>query len=198
MVGIRSGYEQPSYEVVEKISDQSEIRYYESRLAAETIVESGDYGSGKNAAFRLLFDYISGNNLMQNKIDMTAPVESIRVFEKVEMTAPVETAVNNANTLLMRFFLPIKYNSDNVPEPIDSKVRVVRVPEQFFAVLRFSGFASEEAVDDKNSELLKLLENNAWEVSGPSSVFGYDPPWTLPFFRRNEVLLPVFLSSGEN
>ena len=70
MVGIRSGYEQPSYEVVEKISDQLEIRHYGLRLAAEATVDSDDYDSGKNAAFRLLFDYISGSNFLQKEINM--------------------------------------------------------------------------------------------------------------------------------
>ena len=191
MVGIRSGYEQPSYEVVEKISDQLEIRYYGPRLAVETMVESDDYGSGKNAAFRLLFGYISGSNVIQKEINMTAPVESIRVFEKIDMTAPVETVVDKPNMVRMRFFLPGSYNLNNVPEPIDSRVREVMVPEQYFAVLRFSAYAGEEVVADKYSKLLQLLENGAWEISGASSVYGYDPPWTLPFFRRNEVVLLV-------
>lgn len=181
MVGIRSGYEQPSYEVVEKISDQLEIRHYGLRLAAEATVDSDDYDSGKNAAFRLLFDYISGSNFLQKEINMTSPVEAV---------------ADKANTVRMRFFLPGKYNSNNVPDPIDSRVRVVMVPEQFFAVLRFSGSASEEAVANKKLELLQLLETQAWEISGSSSVYGYDPPWTLPFFRRNEVILPVVLSGA--
>ena len=153
------------------------------RLAAEVTVESDDYDSGKNAAFRLLFDYISGSNFLQKEINMTAPVE---------------TVVDKPNMVRMRFFLPGSYNLNNVPESIDPRVRVVMVPEQFFAVLRFSGSASEEAVADKKSELLQLLENRAWKISGSSSVYSYDPPWTLPFFRRNEVNLPVVLFGAED
>ena len=198
MVGIRAGYEQPTYDVVKEISEQSEIRYYGPRLAVETTVESGDYESGKRSAFRLLFDYISGSNLIQKRIDMTAPVESIVEFEEIDMTVPVEIVADKSNTLRMRFFLPVEYDFENAPEPINSKVRVVMVPEQFSAVLRFSGFASAGVVSDKKAELLKLLNDIEWEVSGASSVYGYDPPWTLPFFRRNEVVLPVYLSGAED
>lgn len=182
MVGVRSGYEQPFYEVVQKISGQSEIRRYEARLAAEATVQSDDYSSGRNAAFRLLFDYISGSNLIQKEISMTAPVE---------------TVADKANIVRMLFFFPNKYSLKNVPEPTDSRVRVVIVPKQNFAVLRFSGVADEELVSDKSAELLELLKNGVWEISGSPSVFGYDPPWTLPLFRRNEVVLPVKMSSAE-
>ena len=97
----------------------------------------------------------------------------------------------------MLFFFPNKYSLKNVPEPTDSRVRVVIVPKQNFAVLRFSGVADEELVSDKSAELLELLKNGVWEISGSPSVFGYDPPWTLPLFRRNEVVLPVKMSSAE-
>ena len=104
VIGIRSGYEQPSSTVLERIGETVEVRRYDSRLAAEATVEAGSAEAGRNEAFRLLFNYISGANQGQSKVAMTAPVEVGAEAEKIAMTVPVETAAADYGRYTMRFF----------------------------------------------------------------------------------------------
>lgn len=122
---------------------------------------------------------------------MTAPVESAKVSEQIAMTVPVETARSDDDSVYMCFFLPEKFDSDTAPKPLDERVTIVSVPQQTVAVLRFSGFGSEETVKEKQSELLASLDGTAWRTMGPPTAYFYDPPWTLPFLRRNEVVVAV-------
>lgn len=189
--GIRSGYEQPPSTVIERIGETVEIRRYDSRLAAEATIEAGSAEAGRNEAFRLLFDYISGANKGQSEIAMTAPVEVGTEAEKIAMTVPVEAAAADKGRYTMRFFLPSSYTRVTAPEPTDPRVRIVELPEMTVAVLRFSGSWDEEQLERRKAELLKALETSDWRPAGtPTSLF-YDPPWTLSFLRRNEVVVPV-------
>lgn len=191
VVGIRSGYEQPSYTVVERIQETVEIRRYESRVAAETTVEAASVETSRNQAFRRLFDYISGANRGGSKIAMTAPVEVDAAGAKIAMTAPVETTAADDGRYTMRFFLPGGYTSASAPEPTDPTVRIVELPATTVAVSRFTGSWDPEEVDRRQAELLSALENSAWRAAGKPSGLFYDPPWTIPFLRRNEVVIPV-------
>ena len=92
--GIRSGYEQPSYEVVEVLPGAVEIRRYGVRLAAETTVSAASSSEARNEAFSILADYIFGENRPAEKIGMTAPVEVEESATEIAMTAPVETAAS--------------------------------------------------------------------------------------------------------
>ena len=40
-------------------------------------------------------------------------------------------------------------------------------------------------------ELLETLEQSSWDTAGEPVTYVYDPPWTIPFFRRNEIVIPV-------
>ncbi len=191
LFGVRSGYEQPAYQVVERQGDTIEVRRYPPRVAAEATVEGATDTAGRNAAFRLLFDYISGANRAAASIDMTTPVETARTSAKIAMTVPVETARSDEEGMRMRFFLPAAYNAESTPQPRDPRVRIVDLPEQTVAVLRFSGSRSEEAVADKTVELLRALETTPWRPASAPIAYFYDPPWTLPFLRRNEVAVTV-------
>ena len=189
--GIRSGYEQPPYTVLERVEETVEIRRYNSRLAAEVTVEAGDAEVGRDEAFRLLFDYISGANQGQSKVAMTAPVEVGAEAEKIAMTAPVETAAAEDGRYTMRFFLPSAYTSATAPQPTDPSVRIVELPAATVAVRRFSGSWDAEQLERRQAELLRALEESRWRPTGkPTSLF-YDPPWTLSFLRRNEAAVPV-------
>jgi len=191
VVGIRSGYEQPAFTVVDRIADDVEIRSYPTRLAAETTVDAADDRSGRNQAFRVLFDYISGANRSQSAVDMTVPVEVASTAEKIAMTVPVETAAAASGRMTMRFFLPVRYTPETAPEPADPKVRLVELPNTTEAVLRFSGLGGETKVKEKIAQLRKALDGSDWMLVGEATTLFYDPPWTLPLFRRNEIAIPV-------
>jgi len=191
LVGIRSGYEQPRYEVVDHAVGGVEIRRYGPRLAADTTVEAADAKAGRSAAFRILAGYIFGANRPKSEIAMTAPVEVQAGSQKVAMTAPVETAPAGEGRYTMRFFLPANLSLATAPEPTDPRVRLLTVPEETFAVLRYTGSRGDEQIAARRDELLRALEGSAWRPTAePVSLF-YDPPWTLPFLRRNEVAVAV-------
>ena len=190
VVGIRSGYDGARYEVVERIGETVEIRRYTPRLAAETSVAADDRKAGGNQAFKILFEYISGANRAQSEVAITTPVETAEA-EQIAMTVPVETAASNADRYTMRFFLPTSYTRATAPEPTDPRVHIIELPEALVAALRFSGSWDDERLAAREAELLQALDDSTWQpVSAPSALF-YDPPWTLPFLRRNEVVVPV-------
>jgi hypothetical protein len=191
MFGVRSGTEQASYTVVAQLDENIEVRRYPPRVVAETSVTAPDESSARNKAFRALFDYISGANRSQTKVAMTAPVETAAKPEKIAMTVPVETKAQATGTYVMRFFLPAGYTLETAPEPTNPDVRIFEVPERTVAVLRFSGSRGSDNVAVHLSELDTVLEGSGWRAAGePFSMF-YDPPWTIPFLRRNEVAVPV-------
>ncbi len=189
--GIRSEYEQPRYTVAETLGDSIEVRRYDQRTAAEAVVEADDAMAGRNAAFRVLFDYITGANQPQAEIAMTAPVESKPGSAEIAMTAPVETASKGTGRVSMRFFLPSSYTPETAPRPTDARVQIVAVPEETVAVLRFTGSTQPDTVEARKAELLDALEGSNWQPSGDPVAYFYDPPWTIPFLRRNEVAVPV-------
>ncbi len=191
MFGIRSGTEQPTYDVVERMGEEIEIRRYAERLAAEVTVEAADEMEARNAAFRILADYIFGGNQPAEEIAMTAPVSVERGSEEIAMTAPVETSAMGDGQYGMRFFLPASYRAETVPQPNDPRVRIVSVPEETIAAIRYTGSRDTDEVADQQTRLLAVLRGSQWQpVASPVSYF-YDPPWTLAFLRRNEVVVEV-------
>ena len=190
LFGVRDGYEQPRYEVVETLEQDVEIRRYAPRLAAEATVETDDLDKGTNAAFRLLFDYISGANLPQAEIAMTAPVAVAEEGAKIAMTAPVETKAAGEK-VTMRFFLPSSFSAETAPQPSDPRVRLVTLPEETVAALRYSGLRDEEREVEKDGVLRAVLAGSQWRPDGEALAYYYDPPWTLPWLRRNEAIVPV-------
>lgn len=189
--GIRSGTEQAPYQVVERLSETVEIRRYPPLVVAETALPAKSGGGDRSAAFRRLFDYISGANQQRQKVDMTAPVETARRSEKIEMTVPVETAAAGDAPSSMRFVLPAQYTLETAPVPTNAQVQVREVPERLLAVLRYSGSTGTDNVAEKRRTLERALERSRWRIVGDPSAMFYDPPWTLPFLRRNEVAFPV-------
>jgi hypothetical protein len=192
IVGVRRGTEEPEY-TVEEVTSGVEIRHYGARVAAETTV-AADEVAARSGGFRRLAGYIFGANKAHQKIAMTAPVaqqDSAERGEKISMTAPIsESAVNNGEWLI-RFFMPAGKSIKSLPQPNDRAVRLVTVPEETVAVRRFSGSTSPGAVASQTAELMRTLREMGFEAIGGPVAWFYDPPWTIPILRRNEIAIPV-------
>ncbi|WP_059021129.1 heme-binding protein [Mycobacterium sp. M26] len=189
IVGIRHGTEEPDYTVVREI-DGVQIRRYGTRIAAETTVDAANEESSRNEGFRRLARFIFGSNSAKDKIAMTAPVAQ-QQSQKIAMTAPVATQRGSTGDWVIQFFMPSKYTMDTLPTPKDERVRLVEVPGETVAVLRFNGSYGPDAVAGKTSQLLDTLRRNNIDTIGEPRSWFYDPPWTVPFLRRNEVLVTV-------
>lgn len=189
VVGIRT-VEQPSYNIIQSLADNVEVRQYGPRLAAETVVTDEVDTQARSDAFRRLAGYIFGSNRLQQKLAMTAPVAISGAPTEASMTSPLATEASSQG-LTMRFFLPAGSTKANAPPPLNDKVRLVEIPAEVLAVLRFTGTTSPAHVAEQEMELSRVLAGSDWRAIGrPVSLF-YDPPWTIPFLRRNEVAFAV-------
>ncbi len=180
--GIRDTYEQPAYTVVRSVTGDIEIRRYAPRMAVETAVS----GSQDGEAFGRLFRYITGANRAKQTVSMTAPVEE--TSKLIAMTVPVEVA---SGAQVMRFFLPAAVARAGAPEPTDPNVHLVTLPEETVAVIRYSGIPTETARQTHTATLRAALVRLGKTPDGAPSFMGYDPPFTLPMLRRNEVAIPI-------
>jgi effector-binding domain-containing protein len=188
--GVNTGTEQPKYEVIERIGNSAEIRRYAPRIAAEATIDVTKSANPRGDAFRIVAAYIFGANKGKEKIDMTSPVEVKAGGETIAMTAPVEID-KSEKSLTMRFFMPAQYSREGLPEPTDSRVKLVDIPSETVAVLRFSGSTGDAAVSARTAELLDRLRQTNWKIEGTPTAYFYNPPWTIPFLRRNEIAVAV-------
>ena len=191
--GIRSGTPQPGYTITGQIG-AVQLRAYAKHLAAETTVAGGEIDS-RSTGFRRLASYIFGANTKpgggSGKIQMTAPVEQDGASgRRIAMTAPVAQQGGDGRWTI-RFFLPSGMTMATAPRPRDPSVHLVEVPAVTMAVLRFSGSPGARAVAAHSERLLAILADSPWKPDGPVVAWFYDPPWTLPWLRRNEVAVPV-------
>jgi DNA gyrase inhibitor GyrI len=187
LFGIQSE-ESPGYEVLEQ-HGAIEIRHYRPFLVVQT-EDVGDYEAASKRSFFRLFDYISGKNQSKQKIAMTAPVMQEPKPEKITMTAPVFQE-QSGQKWTMRFVLPSQYQLATAPQPTDPAVTIMEIPAKKVAVLLFSGFLNKNNIAKKKAELSAWLkENNRKAILEPRSA-GYNPPWTIPFLRRNEVHIDI-------
>ncbi len=192
IVGIRVGTEEPSH-TSEKLGDNVEFRRYGPRIAAETTVAANE-DAARNEGFRRLARYIFGGNHGSDGIAMTAPVAQSKAGQKIAMTAPVAQAAEPAEVgegWVIRFFMPSKWTMETLPAPDDARVRLIEVPAETFVVLTFSGDRGPDAVATRTAELEEALRAYGFEAIGDPCAWFYDPPWTLPFRRRNEIAIPV-------
>ena len=180
--------EEPAFKAVLQ-EGAFEIRDYPPLVVAEVTV-SGDQKEAASKGFRLLAGYIFGGNTRRQSIAMTAPVAQAQTSEKIAMTAPV-TQIQNANAWVVRFTMPKGYSLDTLPQPNDPQVKLRALPASRFAVLQFSGLAGKDDVAAKTTELQKRVIKHKLRPTGPVSLAQYNPPWTLWFMRRNEVMVEV-------
>ena len=190
-VGVRSGTEEPAYQSVATVGE-IDIRLYGERIAAQTEV-TGNSDTARNQGFRRLAGYIFGGNAQRASIAMTAPVSQAGTggSQTIAMTAPVAQTPSGVDRWTVQFFMPAAYAMAELPVPNDPTVELVVVPAETYAVVRFSGVGSVRAVETHKAQLLAGLAGSGWTVRGEPVVWFYDPPWTLPPMRRNEVAVRV-------
>jgi effector-binding domain-containing protein len=184
---IMSQVEQPKYAVLES-EGNIEVRAYDPTIVAEVEVH-GERMQALNQGFRLIADYIFGNNLSSKKVAMTAPVTQ-EAGEKIAMTAPV-TQDGNGDTWKVRFVMPAGYTLESLPKPGNQAVRLIPVPARKIVVIRFSGFNTDTNINSHREKLLRYIADHRLSVVGPATTAFYNPPWTLPFLRRNEIMFEM-------
>ena len=180
--------EEVKFRVLESSGD-FELRQYESSIVAETTVE-GDFHEVGNEGFRRLFDYISGKNRKKQSIPMTAPVSQEASSEKTPMTDPVnQEKVGEAWRIT--FFMPSSLTMETLPEPLDPRVKLMKIPGRLMAALSYSGTWSRERYEGKEQRLKELIRQRGLKIEGEPVFARYNPPFMPWFLRRNEVLIPV-------
>ncbi|MGP5210232.1 SOUL family heme-binding protein [Psychrobacter alimentarius] len=188
--------EEPNYTVLSQIDD-FELRHYDAQLVAQTWV-SGDQDTASRQGFKILADYIFGNNTApsgeSSKISMTAPVtmqsdnQNEAISQKIAMTAPVSMQQDD-DKWRVQFTMPSKYTMQTLPKPNNPDIEIVEMPAQTYGVIKFSGLASSKKVAKKTETLKSWMQTQKLMVIGTPELARYNPPWTLPFMRRNEVLI---------
>ena len=193
--------EEPKYEVV-TADAQFEVRHYAPILIAETIVE-GDMDAASSKGFRLIADFIFGNNQQADsdkkaKIAMTAPVTVEPQSSKIAMTAPVtvepqaaESSMKTTKTWRINFVMPSQYTLATIPKPKNNAVTLREVPSKYFIVHKYSGFNTVSRVQAKTDEAVEWATKRSYKIIGTPQLSRYDPPWTLPMFRRNEIMIEI-------
>ena len=187
--------EEPAHTV--SLQDGSfEVREYPALVAAEVSV-SGNRDEAASAGFRLLAGYIFGGNTRRQSIAMTAPVVQSQQAsqtegrgESIAMTAPV-IQTENAGAWTVRFIMPSSYRIDTLPTPNDARVKLIALPPSRYAVIKFSGLAKADDIEKQTAELQRFIVKHKLSPIGPASLARYNPPWTLWFMRRNEIMLPL-------
>ena len=184
--------EKPDYEILYE-DGNIEYRFYEPYLVAQTEVSMDDnYNSASNEGFRRLFKYITGANTSEVDIAMTAPVQMSMddSGQKIDMTAPVQQ-IENENFLRVAFMLPSKFDMMSAPIPTDDRVTIKQIPARIMAVIRYSGRWTEKNRSKYEYRLRENLELHAITAISQTETASYNPPFTPPFMRRNEIMLEV-------
>lgn len=173
-------YEEPKYKTI-KTSDVYEIREYDDRLAVEIEYSNEDSG------FRYLFNYISGENKSSEKVKMTVPVtQSV----KINMTTPV-TQSTQGGKMKMQFFLPSKFTIKNAPQPTNERVNLIIIKGGVYAVISYSGRLTNRNYSKHYKQITNQLNKDNIEFIEPAIRATYNGPFTLPIFRRNEIMIKI-------
>jgi effector-binding domain-containing protein len=168
---------EPEFSLVNRVGE-FEIRNYHPMIIAEVSV-TGNMEVASSSGFRMIADFIFGNNTSQSgqgeKIDMTVPVV---LFKKKDAWS-------------FYFVMPSKYSLENLPKPNNSKIKIEQIRDRRCAVLRFSGSVNEQKFNSKAEELMSWIKLENLKMKGVAELARYNPPWTLPFLRRNEVMIEI-------
>ena len=188
VTSLAQAIEEPTYAVI-KTHDGFEVRRYAPYLVAETVVPGPAEEAG-NLGFKILADYIFGNNRGEKKIAMTAPVSQTPVPVKLVMTAPV-SQVATPGGFLVQFTMPAGYTLTTLPEPVDPRVKLREIPSTKVVVLRYSGGWSQATYDENLQALRQAVDKAGLATVGEPILSRYNSPFWLPFMRRNEIWLTL-------
>lgn len=177
--------EEPQWTLVFRDGD-FEVRDYAPSVVAETEV-AGERGAAINEGFRRLARYIFGANQAEREFAMTAPVTQRTTSDPIAMTAPVTQAASGEGWMVT-FYMPPGSTLADMPFPDDPRVVLREQERRRVAVLRFSGLPSERNLNRHLENLRSRLESQGEVTVGPITYAFYNPPWTLPWLRRNEVM----------
>ncbi|QDY89110.1 heme-binding protein [Arthrobacter sp. UKPF54-2] len=190
--------EQQPFELVQRYP-HFELRRYPAHVVAEIRV-TASFDRAGNAAFRHLFNYISGKNTASQKLAMTAPViqgtGSPGTPQKLAMTAPVLQSgplpgKDAPADFVVAFVLPAGLTAETAPVPTNPDVKIRAVPGSLAAAVRFSGSGSETAFERRNEGLQAALALAGLTAVGPPRFARFDPPFKPWFLRHNEVVQDV-------
>ncbi len=194
MSGCNMGqYEEPRYTATAPDENNIELRDYAPKIVAQVEV-SGEREEAISQGFRMIADYIFGNNLPKEKIAMTAPViqQAAPAGEKISMTAPVLQQQSGAtNKWVVQFVMPSEYTLATLPKPVNSAVQLRELPAKHMVAIRFSGSTRAANIAEHQALLDAYVNAQHLKTTGAPVLAFYDPPWTLPFFRRNEIMLEL-------
>ena len=183
--------EEPDFTLIYK-EKSFEIREYAPRIIAQVKI-NGNFDEASSTGFRSLADFIFGNNLINNrseKISMTAPVIAEPTSKQIPMIAPV-LAEEEENQWFISFVMPKEYSLQTLPKPNNSEITLTNLPKEKFAVIIFSGLVRESSYDEKIILLNNFIKKKKLKTLDSVQIARYNPPWTLPFFRRNELMIKV-------
>jgi len=182
----------PNYSVINR-QDNIELRKYPAMIIAEVIV-SGPRKKALSDGFKILFDYISGNNIVlggdSKKIKMTAPVVQ-QPKKMIATKTPVIQKELNEKLWQISFVMPKNFNMRTLPKPKNSKINIIKQSSQIMIVIKFSGIATQSSLDKHQMQLEKYILSHNLKIKSPVIYAYYNPPWTLPFMRRNEIMFIV-------
>jgi SOUL heme-binding protein len=184
--------EEPSYTVIEQKAGY-EIREYKPYIKAEATV-TGNYQEATSQGFRIIADYIFGNNSKKESIAMTTPVlenGARENSEKIAMTVPVLEATSGTATRTISFVLPSKYTLDTLPLPNNGAVTLTEVPARKIAALRFTWYPTADRVEEKKMLLRSYLTRDQKIITSDIETARYNPPLSMPLTLRNEILIPI-------
>lgn len=180
--------EEAQYTVL-KSAGEYELREYEPMIIAETTME-GDYRSTSGKAFSKLASFIFGGNRTDSSIDMTTPVLQEQGSEEIAMTAPV-IQEKSGEKWVTAFVMPREYTMETIPKPLDKDIVLREIPGGKVAAIRYSGLHSEKNIAKYSEKLNQWIQENGYRPVSRPRAATFDPPWTLPFLRRNEVHIDI-------
>ena len=192
--------EEPQYQILQTIEDY-ELRRYEPYRVAEVEVR-GDFEDVGSEAFRILAGYIFGDNQGETKMAMTAPVsqrpaETTReqAGTRLEMTAPVTQrpagSEMDSDGYVISFVMPASFTLETLPRPNNPRIRLREEPAGRVAARRYSGSWNEARYREEVRHLLDALQRDGLQSRGTPIYARYNSPFSLPMFRRNEILVPL-------